>query len=214
MFGVVREPRLDLINLLYAASREEKKRHPRKPDTYWVTDLVRCALKREYELRYPELVEKDVFTPVFILGTLVHRGLQELLKSVIGEGVLTEVEGNREVVLPDGRKAMIEGRADVVVKMGDELIGVEIKTARSDYDLPKLQHVDQARIYNWLFNLEQTVLVYVTPERITQYPVSERVNEDEVVDRMTSRKIPRYEWECKFCSYSVMCPYKTSSKLV
>ncbi|MEM2284380.1 MAG: CRISPR-associated protein Cas4 [Zestosphaera sp.] len=214
MLEVGEESRLDLISLLYTVSKEEKEKHPRKPDTYWVTDLVRCVLKREYELKYPELVEKEVFTPVFILGTLVHRGLQELLKNIIGEGVLTEVEGSREVILPDGKKVVVEGRADIIVKIGDELIGVEIKTARSDYDLPKPQHVDQARIYNWLFNLRQTILVYVTPERITQYLVSDKVNEEEVVDRITSKKIPRYEWECKFCSYSVMCPYKVPSRVV
>jgi CRISPR-associated exonuclease Cas4 len=206
------EPLLDLVNLLYAVSKEEKEKHPRKADTYWVTDLVRCPLKREYELKYPELVEKEIFTPVFILGTLVHRGLQELLKSIMGEGVSTEVEGSREVVLPDGRKVIVEGRADIVVKISDEMIGVEIKTARSDYELPKPQHVDQARIYNWLFNLNQTILVYITPERVTQYLVSDKATEDEVVSRITSRKIPRYDWECKYCSYSVMCPYKVPSK--
>jgi len=204
------EPLLDLISLLYTVSKEEKEKHPRKPDTYWVTDLVRCALKREYELKYPELVEKEIFTPVFILGTLVHRGLQELLKSIIGGGVSAEVERGREVVLPDGRKVVVEGRADIIVKVGDEVFGVEIKTARSDYDLPKPQHVDQARIYNWLFDLKQTILVYVTPERVTQYLVSDRVNDEEVASRITSRKIPMYDWECKYCSYSVMCPHKVS----
>ncbi|MEO3993915.1 MAG: CRISPR-associated protein Cas4 [Desulfurococcaceae archaeon TW002] len=206
------EPRLDLINLLYTVSKEEKEKHPRKPDTYWVTDLVRCVLKRDYELKYPELIEKEVFTPVFILGTLVHKGLQELLKSTIGEEVLTEVEGSREVILPDGRKVMIEGRADVIVKINNKMIGVEIKTARSDYDLPKPHHVDQAKIYNWLFNLKHTILVYVTPERVTQYIVSDKVSEEDIVDRITTKNIPRYDWECKFCSYSVMCPYKVPSK--
>ncbi len=205
-------PQLDLINLLYRVSKEEREKHPRKPGTYWVTDLVRCVLKRDYELKYPELIEKEVFTPVFILGTLVHKGLQELLRSTMGEVVLAEVEGSREVILPDGKKVMIEGRADIIVKINNEMIGVEIKTARSDYDLPKPQHVDQARIYNWLFNLKHTILVYVTPERITQYLVSNKISEEEVVDRITTKNIPRYEWECRLCSYSVMCPYKISSK--
>lgn len=207
-----REPRLDIINLLYLVSKEEKEKHPRKPDTYWVTDLVRCVLKREYELKYPELVEKEIFTPVFILGTLVHRGLQDLLKNVMREEVTTEVEVSQEVTLPDGRKVVVKGRADVIVKIGDEAIGVEIKTARSDYDLPKPQHLDQARIYNWLFNLSQTILIYVTPERVTQYVVSDKASEEEIINRITSEKAPRYDWECRYCSYSVMCPYKVSTK--
>ncbi|MEM2005026.1 MAG: CRISPR-associated protein Cas4 [Zestosphaera sp.] len=201
---------IDLINTLYRLSKEERERHPRRPEAYWVTDLVRCILKRDFELKYPELVESEVFTPTYILGTLVHKGLQELLKSTISNDVLTEVEGRREVRLPDNRVVSVEGRADLLIRIGEELVGVEIKTSRSDLELPKQHHVDQARIYNWLFNLRHTILIYVTPERVTQFLVEDRVTDEEVIRRLTISRFPRYEWECRYCSYSVLCPYKVS----
>lgn len=201
---------IDLISVLYKLSKEERERHPRRAETYWVTDLVRCLLKRDFELKYPELVENEVFMPTYILGTLIHKGLQELLKSVIPGNVLTEVEGRREVRLPDGRAVNIEDRADVVIKIDEVLVGVEIKTSRSDLELPKQHHVDQARVYNWLFNLNHTILIYVTPERVTQFLVRDRATDEEVLERLTISRFPRYEWECRYCSYSVLCPHKVS----
>lgn len=201
---------IDLISMLYRVNKEERERHPRRTETYWVTDLVRCLLKRDFELKYPELVENEVFMPIYILGTLIHKGLQELLKSTMPNNVVTEVEGRREVRLSDGRIVTVEGRADVLIKIGEELVGVEIKTSRSDLELPKQHHVDQARIYNWLFNLNHTILVYVTPERVTQFFIGDRATDEEVLERLTSNRFPKYEWECRYCNYSVLCPHKVS----
>ncbi len=206
------EVSIDLVDLLYRVSKEEREKHKRSPSTYWITDLLRCTLKRDYELRYPELSESEVFMPFFIVGTLVHRGLQGLLREVMPNDISTEVEREREIVLPNGEVVCVSGRADILIKVGEELVGVEIKTSRSDLGLPKQHHVDQARMYNWLFNLKRTILIYVSPDRVTQYVIEDSASNEEVVERVISRKIPRYEWECKYCIYSVMCPYKIPSR--
>lgn len=199
---------LDVVSLLYELSRKEREKHIRKPEVFWVTDLVRCPLKRDYELRFPELVESNVFTPTFILGELIHKGLEALLKEVMPEEVEVEVEKEQEVMLPNGSKVFLRGRADVIVKVGGEYLGIEIKTSRSDVRIPQEHHVDQSRIYNWLFNLKASILLYVTPDRVTQYVVDGRATLEEVVERILSSKYPRYEWECRYCAYSVLCPYK------
>jgi CRISPR-associated exonuclease Cas4 len=106
-------------------------------------------------------------------------------------------------------KAVVKGRADAIVTARDGArYGVEIKTSRSDLSLPMEHHLDQVRIYNLLFNLERSYLLYVTPERIAQYEVSERASVEEVARRILEAKSPRYPWECRYCPFAVLCPSK------
>ncbi|MEM4853444.1 MAG: hypothetical protein QXQ60_07740, partial [Thermofilum sp.] len=182
----------------------------------WVTDLVSCSLKSRYSLEYPELELAELFNPVLIHGTLVHRGLEELLKLILeqkGVKVEVELEGSMEVDLsdlaPGSGKVLVKGRADVILTLPNgEKHGVEIKSMRGDAPLPLEHHVDQARVYNTLFNLSSTILVYITPERITQYVERERLPAGEIARRILEQKAPRYPWECKYCPFSVLCPSK------
>lgn len=207
---------LDLIGLLYAHFREERARHAREPGVYWVTDLVSCSLKRVFAQKYPELELANVFNPAAVLGSLVHMGLGQLLSRILESErgrVELEVESSLEVNLeafaPGSGKAVVKGRADVIVATGDGAkYGVEVKTSRSDLSLPMRHHVDQVRIYNLLFNLERSYLLYVTPERIAQYEVAERASEEDIARRILERGAPRYEWECRYCPYAVLCPNK------
>lgn len=201
---------LDIVKLIYELNREERERHVRKPNVYWVTDLVRCSLKRDYEIKYPELSLREVFIPFHISGSLIHRGLQEILKERFGDSVETEVEYFKELSLHDGSKVVVKGRADVIISSDDGRVGVEIKTSRSDMNIPHEQHLEQVMIYNWLMDLKYSLLVYITPERVAQYTVFERFSESEVINRVVSTALPRYVWECSYCVYSVLCPYKKS----
>ena len=196
---------MDVVTLLYEVARREREEHKREEGVYWVSDLVRCPLKRSYELRFPELVAQEVFRPGAVLGRLVHLGLEYLLGRELGDRVKVEVEKTKRITLPDGRGVEIRGRIDALV---DGEVGVEVKYARSDIGIPLQHHVDQARLYNWLLGLKWTELVYVTPERVTQFRVCERADDGEVVDRVTSQEAPRYDWECQYCPYSVLCPRK------
>lgn len=200
---------LDIVSILYRIKKESIEERRREEDVYWVTDLVRCPLKREYEILYPEIRMSSIFSPAAIMGDLVHLGLEEILRKRLDNAtVLVEVEGSRRVSLPNGREAEVRGRCDVIVELGGVKLGIEIKTSRSDMRIPLEHHIDQARIYNWLFNLERSYLVYITPERIAQYPVDQKASEEEIVSRISSKAYPRYLWECRYCDYSVLCPFK------
>jgi len=209
---------LDLIGLLYAYFREERAKHAREPGVYWVTDLVSCSLKRGFALKYPELELAGVFNPVAVLGSLVHAGLGQLLARALeaeGARVELEVESSLEVnldlVVPGSGKAVVKGRADAIVTTRDGArYGVEVKTSRSDLSLPIEHHIDQVRVYNLLFGLEKSYLLYVTPERIAQYEVAERASEEEVARRIVEARSPRYAWECRYCPFAVLCPSKVT----
>jgi len=204
----------DIVSMLYRAKREALEERRRDADVYWITDLVRCPLKREYEIAYPEIALSSIFSPSAIMGDLIHMGLEELVRKNPEIGiVLTEVEGSKRITLPSGREVEVRGRCDIILEVGGERVGVEIKSARSDTRIPLEHHIDQVRLYNWLFDLERSYLVYITHERVTQYLIDQRATDDEVASRITSRTYPRYIWECRYCIYAVMCPYKKTQNV-
>ncbi len=190
-----------ILEKLYEARRKEKEEHKREPGVYWVTDLVRCPLKRIYEERYPELTAGDIYSPSSILGSLVHWGLESFLQEQLGAAV--EVEEERKI-----GEIRIKGRIDAVICTGSSRVGVEIKTAMSDVNLPMEHHMLQCKIYNWLFNLDKTILVYITPDRTCEYIVEEKLRDEEVSALAVEDKAPRWPWECMYCPYKVICPEK------
>lgn len=173
----------------------ELEKHER--DGIWVTDLIRCPLKKEFEEKYPELYRASVFTPNTILGSLVHVGLESILSSELNAEI--EVKAEKQI-----GEYKIVGRIDAIVGK----VGIEIKTSRADIDIPYEHHVLQAKIYNWLYDLEKTVLVYVTPDRFAEYCVEDRVSEDEILKLIVEKIAPKYDWECRYCHFSVICPNK------
>jgi len=199
---------------MYSYTKAEREKHKREKGVFWVTDLVRCPLKIVFEERYPELSLQEVFKPSLIIGTLLHRGLESLLKELIqtrGYTVETEVEVFKDVVLEDSSVVYVKGRLDVVLSREQERVAIEVKTLRSDRNIPQKHHIDQVRAYNWLTDSSGAVLLYVTPARIAQFYVEDRMDDTEVVSRITSKKAPRYSWECVYCAYSVMCPNKVEA---
>ena len=166
----------------------ELEKHER--DGIWVTDLIRCPLKREFEEKYPELHRASIFAPNMILGSLVHVGLENILSSELN----AEIEVKAEKYIGEHK---IVGRIDAIVGK----VGIEIKTSRADIDIPYEHHVLQARIYNWLYDLEKTVLVYVTPDRFTEYCIEDKASEDEILKLIVEKRAPRYDWECSTATF-------------
>lgn len=209
--------RFDIVEEIYKYFREERLKHAREPGVHWVTDLISCSLKPQYERLYPELNMSDVFNPLLIQGVLVHRGLALLLTQLLeakGAKVEVEKEACIEVNLGEaglGGKALVRGRADIIVILPTgERVSIEVKTARSDVQLPMEHHLDQVRAYNSIFGLSKSYLLYVTPERISQYEVSGRMSVEELALRVTEHRAPRYAWECRYCNFAVLCPSKVT----
>nr|WP_234097619.1 CRISPR-associated protein Cas4 [Sulfolobus islandicus] len=192
-----------IIEELFKEKISEAKQHQRNEGEVYVTDLVRCPLKAKYELLYPELKDAEAYTPSFILGDLVHKGLEEFLKEKFNAEL--EVEGAKQLQI-DGKTITLKGRADALTN--DYVI--EIKSSRADRGLPHEHHILQLRLYLWLFNKSKGVLVYITPDRITEYEINNPPDEAEVLelveDFMKAKNAPKFKWECGYCTFSVLCP--------
>ena len=199
-----------IVEKILKKKLEEYLSHVKEENTLYVTDLVRCPLKNYYEKIYKELAMSEVFTPSAILGDFVHVGLEDFIKNNFTNA---QAEIDAEKVIPvDDKQIKIKGRVDAIAEIDGEKTVIEIKTARADKGLPHEHHKAQLQIYLWLTGIKKGLLVYITPDRITEYTVNEPLD-DAVVIRLAEEtlkmtKMPRYSWECKYCVFSSLCPYK------
>ncbi|MCG2909640.1 MAG: Dna2/Cas4 domain-containing protein, partial [Stygiolobus sp.] len=100
--------------------------------------------------------------------------------------------------------------ADAIIQQNNERIVVEIKSAKGDKGLPLEHHKAQLQLYLWLFNVRKGILIYVTPDRVTEYIIDQPADEVGVIrlteETLRASKAPRYQWECKYCVFKVICP--------
>ncbi len=177
-----------------------------------VSDLVYCSQKYHLRRLYPEVVLADnLYAAWASFGRLIHSGVQALLRE-LGFRVEHEVS---KVLRVNGVFVGVTGRLDALGNWKDKLTVVEIKSSRSDNELPKPQHILQLRIYMNLAKAQQGILLYITPDRIAEYTINEPISDAEleilVKETLENRKHPRYPWECSYCPFSMMCPFKVSN---
>ncbi|ARM76204.1 CRISPR-associated protein Cas4 [Acidianus manzaensis] len=201
-----------IVEYLTKLKLQDYLSHQKENDTFYVTDLLRCPLKISFEEKYKELAISEVYTPATILGDLVHKGLESLDK--IGDyKVNAEVEGKKDIqLLEENRKITIKGRADIILENEKEKIIVEIKSARADKGLPHKHHLMQLQIYLWLFSINKGILLYITPDRITEFEVNNPLDDASIIklvqENLNLSPSPRFPWECEYCTFSILCPNK------
>lgn len=200
----------DIVNLVYGWRIEEARKRLEKKleNEIYVTDLIYCPLKYHYQRMYKEIAIANAFDPITISGELIHLGIGKLLEDLLGkDNVRLEVEYEKEVVV-DGVTYIVKGRVDAVI--GDWL--VEIKSSRSDLNIPHQHHILQTRLYLWLTGLRKAILLYITQNRLSQYFIEDPVSDGEVADLIRSilslKPAPRYSWECSYCPYAILCSNK------
>ena len=198
-----------ILRILYERRLEdfkERLEELKNPRIIYVSDLVACSHKRFFRMNYPELTLR--FEPVTLMGELLHVGLEEILKD---RGYSVEVSFERDVTVNE-ELYTLKGRVDAI---GEGRV-VEIKTGRPGQILPHPHHVLQLQVYLQLLDVPQGILVYITPDRITEYNVErEEINIEELAkETIEDTKHPRWEWECRYCYYSKMCPFRVEQHKV
>jgi len=212
------------MELLYKWRLEEHVKHPRHPKVIYVVDLARCPLKREFELKFPELVKHDIMSPSSVFGTLIHMGFELFLEHyAMKEGYKVVTELNLvKVINIEGEEYALSGRVDalLVSKKSNNVLVVELKTSRSDASIPYEHHVLQAQVYTWMTGASDAILIYFTPERIAEFQIGTlgrpQLSSEEIVrlvkETITASHVPRYEWECRYCKFATICPSKVTSQ--
>lgn len=193
----------------------EKLKEQSDPHIVYVTDLTSCSHKRVLRRNYPLLSFR--FEPQMILGDLVHLGLESTLTGIKHERGrwVAEVEVNQEYEV-EGEFYRLKGRADLVYYEDEEpSVVVEIKTSRDLPDNKPLEHhILQLQVYMNVLGASRGFLVYVTPERLVEFPIEKSSIDIKALLRETveNARRPRYEWECRYCPYSRLCPYSLNTR--
>ncbi|MCY0868427.1 MAG: CRISPR-associated protein Cas4 [Desulfurococcus sp.] len=184
----------------------EKLEESRRKDVVYVTELVSCSHKYHLRRKYPELTLG--FEPSAVLGTLLHLGLESILRE---EGYEVEYSVERQVEV-EGAFYTVKGRVDAFNPSRG--VVVEVKSSRSSRELPRQHHIEQLNIYLNLLEAEKGILVYITPDKIEEYEVlKERIDVGDLLKNTINDLIhPRYSWECNYCAFKRICPYSTEAR--
>ncbi len=178
----------------------------KNPTIVYVSELVSCSHKHVLRTVFPELQFK--LEPASILGELVHGGLESILAE---NGYKIEISIEKEVVIEDA-KYIIKGRMDAYNE--EEGVVVEIKTARSSQGIPHPHHIMQLQIYMNIVKASRGLLIYITPDRLVEFNVARQEIEIDELLKQTIKDLvhPRWSWECRYCPYAKLCPYRVSEE--
>lgn len=182
-----------------------------------VTDLVYCSQKHYYRLQHPlPMIESNIYAAWAAYGRLIHLGIETLLLSHWRDSFYIEKEVEKKLFIELGgekKLVKISGRIDALRILGNgETIVYEFKSSRGDSEQPKPSHVLQVRTYMNMVGARKGVLVYINPDRISEYSIETPLSDYELVllvkETLENIKHPRWDWECNYCIYSMMCPWK------
>jgi CRISPR-associated exonuclease Cas4 len=163
----------------------------------FVHELCECSEKQKMRLRFPEIERATAYNPRFALGQLVEEALKHRFQNE-GENIYM-----KELKINDG-SYVISGMIDVIDP--ETKTPIEIKYQTSLQKSPHEHHVLQMRAYLWLLNARKGGIIYVSPEGIKTYIVSEPLTDEEVIALIKEEKAPRWpEWECQYCPYQQLC---------
>jgi CRISPR-associated exonuclease Cas4 len=160
----------------------------------FIHELCECSEKRKMRLRFPEVEKAITYNPRFALGQLVEDALKHRFQNK-GENVYTK-ESNGNYV--------ISGMIDIIDP--ETKTPIEIKYQTSLQKSPHEHHILQLRAYLWLLNAKRGEIIYISPEGLKTYSVSEPLTDEEVKALIREEKTPRWpEWECQYCPYQQFC---------
>jgi CRISPR-associated protein Cas4 len=163
----------------------------------FVHELCECSEKRKMRLRFPEIEKATTYNPRFALGQLVEDALKHRFQNE-GENIYM-----KELTMNDGNY-VISGMIDIIDP--ETKTPIEIKYQTSLQKSPQEHHILQMRAYLWLLNTKKGEIIYISPEGIKTYTVSEPLTDEEVKALIKEEKAPRWpEWECQYCPYQQFC---------
>jgi len=159
----------------------------------YVKDLCFCKEKAVLRRKY-RAIELDVLKkPEVQFGILIHRAIEEIFKSLDFDTEVSNVK-----IVGDYQVA---GRIDAIINSKRGRYGVEIKTANTVHDAYKMQ----AKIYNWLFDLDSTILLFINEKKFFGVTISGRYKDDTILKLINNWKSPMWSYECKRCDYLMYC---------
>jgi len=204
---------LVIVDKIFEYKVKDFLSHKKDDDIIYVTDFIKCPMKEYYEKVYKELAIEDQKAATVIMGDFVHVGVQEFIKNNFPNAQI-EVEVGKDIEV-NGKKVKIRGRLDALIEVNGEKIIVEIKSRKSGESIPKDYHILQLQLYLWITGIKKGLLVYITHGKIAEFEVNNTLSDKEVIEMakevLEFKKVPKFEWECRYCVFNSVCKYALNS---
>ena len=159
----------------------------------FVKDLCYCKRKAELRKKYRSIEVEVLKKPVVQFGIMIHMALENIFKDYNFE---VEVKNEKQV-----GDYVISGRIDALVVTKDGKHGIEIKSSSHINDAIKMQ----AKIYNWLFDLNSTIVLLVNEKKIIGVNIYQKYKDETILKMIRNWKSPMWSYECKNCEYLMVC---------
>jgi len=163
----------------------------------YVTDLTKCPIKRKLNKNNVEYSGEVSIVPSVMIGRFTGDGIANVCKQHFGDSASQEVGKQKEI-----GNYIIRGRYDISIN--GQII--EVKFSRYLPKGPQKHHALQCQIYCWLYDVENVLLWYFSPEGYKEYNIKRDGMDDEMIMNLIESTVyPKYQWECKFCNVKEEC---------
>ncbi len=162
---------------------------------YFVHELVGCKKRYEYGRELLEKAQEDgdfEDNSAFIIGDSVEKRIIELLNAKEAFVAFKYLDSDKKVLIIGSADGWYENRP------------LEIKY-RSSTCAPEEYHILQARLYAWLYDVDYSWLVIVSPKCIRSFKAY-ATSTQEIKYLIENWSSPRFASECNFCPFALSCP--------
>ena len=181
----------------------------RRQDVYYVHEFTLCYMKAQIlrQLNQIRMISEELLKDTVVIGEIIHEALLRLIdnepKEVCKQIEDIEICGTADALIDD---TVIE------IKYVSSMKRILQKTQQNQVKLKPLEHhVLQARMYGWLYDARNVILLYVTPRKLIEVrltPMDENEVRQHVLNWINLKPTPMWDWECKLCTLKKLCPLK------
>jgi len=179
--------------------------------------LLSTCILRQWLIYKRGLAVSEEKAGIFKIGELFHNFLTNVLKR--GQIEVLAVEAPIQILLPiQPNPLWINGKADALIKVGNEKYVLEVKSIRRLPKHPLKHHVEQLHLYLAALNCQNGFIIYLEKSALKHriFPVNfdlktlnrlfkraQRLHKALIADEKP--KPDAEPWECKFCEFKGEC---------
>lgn len=183
----------------YKISREEgrKKLEEKRYKVFFAHELLLCPTALEFRKVFSEIEIAQSFQPQLMVGEIVESGLEKFLNKL---GLVKCTKVYFKII----DSHIVAGSPDYVDNLDNPSVVVDVKFKRASPQ-PLEHHVARMKVYLFLTDAEEGILLYISPEGIKDYVVREPFSRSDISMLISQNNSPRFEWQCKYCPFSKFC---------
>jgi CRISPR-associated protein Cas4 len=179
--------------------------------------LISSCILRQWLIYRNGLAISEEKAGIFKIGELFHNFLENALKTSKIEVLAVEVP--IQILLPlQPNPLWINGKADALIKVGEEKYVLEVKSIRRLPRHPLKHHVEQLHFYLAALNCQNGFITYLEKSALKHsiFPVKfENATFNSLLERaqrlhkaLMANEKPKPDaepWECRFCEFKNEC---------